>query len=85
MVFDYESELGHRTHRNPDPEVDHVDEPLQWFRALADHGVTADVVPVSSQLGRVRGGRIAERVHPVGGDHPPRARLCGERRQIDRH
>jgi len=28
--------------------VHHVDEPLQWFRALADNGVTADVVPVRS-------------------------------------
>ena len=30
----------------PTQKVHHVDEPLQWFRALADHGVTADVVPV---------------------------------------
>ena len=37
VVFDYESECA----------TEHtVDEPLAWFRALADQGVTADVVPV---------------------------------------
>ena len=38
--------MGHRTHRHADQHVHHVDEPLAWFRALADQGVTADVVPV---------------------------------------
>ena len=46
VVFDYESEWASEHTATPTQEVHHVDEPLQWFRALADHGVTADVVPV---------------------------------------
>ena len=48
VVFDYESEWATEHTATPTQHVHHVDEPLQWFRALADHGVTADVVPVSS-------------------------------------
>ena len=48
VVFDYESEWATEHTATPAQKVHHVDEPLQWFRALADHGVTADVVPVSS-------------------------------------
>ena len=48
VVFDYESEWATEHTATPTLKVHHVDEPLQWFRALADHGVTADVVPVSS-------------------------------------
>ena len=48
VVFDYESEWASEHTATPTQRVHHVDEPLQWFRALADHGVTADVVPVSS-------------------------------------
>lgn len=48
VVFDYESEWASEHTATPTQKVHHVDEPLQWFRALADHGVTADVVPVSS-------------------------------------
>ncbi|WP_195552690.1 beta-galactosidase [Bifidobacterium pseudocatenulatum] len=48
VVFDYESEWATEHTATPTQKVHHVDEPLQWFRALADHGVTADVVPVSS-------------------------------------
>ena len=48
VVFDYESEWAAEHTATPTQKVHHVDEPLQWFRALADHGVTADVVPVSS-------------------------------------
>ena len=46
VVFDYESEWASEHPATPTQKVHHVDEPLQWFRALADHGVTADVVPV---------------------------------------
>ena len=46
VVFDYESEWASEHTATPTQKVHHVDEPLQWFRALADHGMTADVVPV---------------------------------------
>ena len=46
VVFDYESEWASEHTATPTQKVHHVDEPLQWFRAVADHGVTADVVPV---------------------------------------
>lgn len=46
VVFDYESEWATEYTATPTQHVHHVDEPLAWFRALADQGVTADVVPV---------------------------------------
>lgn len=46
VVFDYESEWATGHTATPTQHVHHVDEPLAWFRALADQGVTADVVPV---------------------------------------
>ena len=46
VVFDYESEWVTEHTATPTQHVHHVDEPLAWFRALADQGVTADVVPV---------------------------------------
>ena len=46
VVFDYESEWTTEHTATPTQHVHHVDEPLAWFRALADQGVTADVVPV---------------------------------------
>ena len=46
VVFDYESEWAAEHTATPTQHVHHVDEPLAWFRALADQGVTADVVPV---------------------------------------
>lgn len=51
VVFDYESEWASEHTATPTQKVHHVDEPLQWFRALADHGVTADVVPVRGAWG----------------------------------
>ncbi len=48
VVYDYESEWASEHTATPTQKVHHVDEPLQWFRALADNGVTADVVPVRS-------------------------------------
>ena len=45
VVFDYESEWATEHTATPTQHVHHVDEPLAWFRALADQGVTADVVP----------------------------------------
>ena len=46
VVFDDESEWATEHTATPTQHVHHVDEPLAWFRALADQGVTADVVPV---------------------------------------
>lgn len=46
VAFDYESEWATEHTATPTQHVHHVDEPLAWFRALADQGVTADVVPV---------------------------------------
>lgn len=46
VVFNYESEWATEHTATPTQHVHHVDEPLAWFRALADQGVTADVVPV---------------------------------------
>ena len=48
VVYDYESEWASEHTATPTQKVRHVDEPLAWFRALADNGVTADVVPVRS-------------------------------------
>ena len=48
IVFDYESEWASEHTATPTQNVHHIDEPLAWFRALADVGVTADVVPIRS-------------------------------------
>ena len=48
VVYDYESQWATEHTATPTQRVHHVDEPLAWFRALADNGVTADVVPVRS-------------------------------------
>ncbi|GAA6124017.1 beta-galactosidase [Bifidobacterium psychraerophilum] len=46
VVFDYESEWASEHTATPTQEVRHWTEPLDWFRALADCGITADVVPI---------------------------------------
>lgn len=46
LVFDYESQWGTEHTATPSQQVRHWTEPLDWFRALADNGLTADVVPV---------------------------------------
>ncbi|OZG60775.1 beta-galactosidase [Bifidobacterium myosotis] len=46
VVFDYESQWATEHTATPTQEVRHWTEPLAWFRALADNGLTADVVPV---------------------------------------
>ena len=46
VVFDYESQWATEHTATPSQNVRHWTEPLDWFRALADVGVTADVVPV---------------------------------------
>lgn len=46
VVFDYESQWATEHTATPTQQVRHWTEPLDWFRALADNGVTADVVPV---------------------------------------
>ena len=47
VVFDYESQWATEHTATPTQDVHHVTEPLDWFRALADQGITADVVPVA--------------------------------------
>ena len=46
VVFDYESQWATEHTATPTQKVRHWTEPLDWFRALADNGVAADVVPV---------------------------------------
>lgn len=46
VVFDYESQWATEHTATPTQQVRHTYEPLQWFRALADNGITADIVPV---------------------------------------
>ncbi|OXN01352.1 beta-galactosidase [Bifidobacterium vansinderenii] len=46
VVFDYESQWATEHTATPTQQVRHWTEPLDWFRALLDVGVTADVVPV---------------------------------------
>ena len=46
VVFDYESQWATEHTATPSQRVRHWTEPLDWFRALADNGVTADVVPM---------------------------------------
>lgn len=46
IVFDYESQWATEHTATPSQQVHHWTEPLDWFRAFADHGVTADVVPI---------------------------------------
>ncbi|WEV68871.1 beta-galactosidase [Bifidobacterium sp. ESL0775] len=46
IVFDYESEWATENLATPTQQVCHATEPLDWFRAFADHGVTADMVPI---------------------------------------
>lgn len=48
VVFDYESQWATEHTATPTQQVRHWTEPLDWFRALADNGITADVVPVRS-------------------------------------
>ena len=48
VVFDYESQWATEHTATPTQKVNHWTEPLDWFRALADNGITADVVPVRS-------------------------------------
>lgn len=46
VVFDYESGWATEHTATPSQRVRHWTEPLTWFRAFADCGVTADVVPM---------------------------------------
>ena len=46
VVFDYESQWATEHTATPTQQVRHWTEPLAWFRAFADNGVTADVVPI---------------------------------------
>lgn len=46
IVFDYESQWATEHTATPSQQVNHWTEPLEWFRAFADRGVTADIVPI---------------------------------------
>ncbi|RBP98248.1 beta-galactosidase [Bifidobacterium aemilianum] len=46
VVFDYKSQWATEQSATPTQEVRHWTESLAWFRALADLGITADVVPM---------------------------------------
>ncbi|WP_297317236.1 beta-galactosidase [uncultured Bifidobacterium sp.] len=48
VVFDYESQWASAHSSVPSRNVQHGTEPLDWYRALLDLGVRADVVPVRS-------------------------------------
>ena len=46
VVFDYESEWATEHTTTPTQRARHWTEPLLWFRALADNGITADIIPI---------------------------------------
>ncbi|BDR53871.1 beta-galactosidase [Bombiscardovia nodaiensis] len=46
VVQDYQSEWASEHTATPSQKVRHWTEPLDWFRALADQGITADIVPL---------------------------------------
>lgn len=48
VVLDYESEWASKHSSVPSKNVSHGTEPLDWYRALLDLGIRADVVPVRS-------------------------------------
>ncbi len=48
IVHDYESEWASEHTATPSQNVRHWNEPLDWFRAFADNGITADIVPIAS-------------------------------------
>lgn len=48
VVFDYNSEWATEHTATPTQQARHWTEPLDWFRALQDNGVRADVLPVRS-------------------------------------
>ncbi|MFT8538037.1 beta-galactosidase [Bifidobacterium aquikefiri] len=48
VVVDYESEWATEHTATPTQRVRHWSEPLDWFRALLDNGVTADMVPIAA-------------------------------------
>jgi beta-galactosidase len=46
VVFDWQSEWASEHTATPTQQVRHWTEPLDWFTALADNGITPDVVPL---------------------------------------
>lgn len=52
VVFDYDSEWASEHTATPSQRLRHWTEPLEWFRALADCGITADVVPLNADWER---------------------------------
>ena len=52
VVYDYASEWATEHTATPTQQVRHWTEPLDWFTALADQGLTADVVPLAGDWNR---------------------------------
>ena len=52
VVYDYASEWATEHTATPTQQVRHWTEPLDWFTALADQGLTADVVPLAGDWDR---------------------------------
>ena len=52
VVYDYASEWATEHTATPTQQVRHWTEPLDWFIALADQGLTADVVPLAGDWDR---------------------------------
>ncbi|NME61460.1 beta-galactosidase [Bifidobacterium thermophilum] len=52
VVYDYASEWATEHTATPTQQVRHWTEPLDWFTALADRGLTADVVPLAGDWDR---------------------------------
>lgn len=52
VVYDYASEWATEHTATPTQQVRHWTEPLDWFTALADCGLTADVVPLAGDWDR---------------------------------
>lgn len=49
IVFDYQSEWADQYIAMPSQKIHHWAEALDWFQALEDEGLAADVVPLSKQ------------------------------------
>lgn len=52
VVLDYESGWASEHTATPTQHVKHWSEPLDWFRALLDNGITPDVVPIAAHWER---------------------------------
>lgn len=46
IIYDVDSQWATEHTATPNTQVNHWREPLDWFSAFADHGITADVLPI---------------------------------------